>query len=132
MIVRHDSGERFTATCGDYTVVSGQGADGDGTRDGMWPAQLFVASIGMCIAGYVASYCRHHDLPYHDIVVELDRETVRRPSRTTSIEARVKVPMNLSEKDARAMALVADRCHITQSIVEGMAIRVSVEAEPQT
>jgi uncharacterized OsmC-like protein len=129
VLVRYDSGTRFTATCGEYTVATGKGDDGDESRDGMWPAQLFAASIGMCIGGYVVSYCQHHGIPYEGMVIELDRETARAPSRTTTLRALIRLPVPVSEKDAKAILQVADRCHITNSIVQGMTVDVSLASE---
>ena len=58
VLVKHESGFRFSATCRGYTVTTGRGEDGNDKRDGMWPAQLFEASVGMCIGGYVAKFCK--------------------------------------------------------------------------
>ncbi len=126
VVVKHDSGMRFTASCGEHTVTSGTGNDGDESRNGMWPADLFAAAIGMCIAGYVASYCQHHDIPYGDMVVELDRETAQVPSRTTKVHATIKLPGPLTKKQAEAVLKVADRCHITNSIARGLTVELSL------
>jgi len=122
VLAEYENGTRFVATCGGHRVVTGEGDDGDSSRDGMWPAQLFVASLGMCIGGYVASYCLHHGIPYADLRVELDRDTARAPSRTTRVTAKIYLGAELSEKDARAIVRVADQCHITNSIRQGMEV----------
>jgi putative redox protein len=122
ILVAHENGARFVATCDGHRVVTGKGDDGDSDRDGMWPAQLFVASLGMCIGGYVASYCKHHDIPCHDLRLELDRDTARAPSRTTCVTAKIYLGADLSEKDAEAILRVADQCHITNSIRQSMKV----------
>lgn len=122
VLVEYENGARFVASCDGHQVVTGKGDDGNSSRDGMWPAQLFVASLGMCIGGYVASYCLHRGIPCADLRVELDRETARAPSRTTRVTAKIYLGAELSPKDAEAILRVADRCHITNSIRQGMEV----------
>ena len=116
ILVKHEGGTRFSAACGPFTAYTGKGDDGDPSRDGMYPAQLFAASIGMCVGGYVLSYCQHHDIPHQGLAIDVDRETTRGPSRTTRIALKIRLPGPVSEKDAQAILQVADRCHITNSI----------------
>jgi len=115
-VVRYEGGNRFSATCDGFTVYTGVGDDGDTTQDGMYPAQLFAAAIGMCVGGYVLSYCQHHDIPHDDLTIEVGRETAKGPSRTTKVLVAIRLSAPLSEKDAGAIVKVADRCHITNSI----------------
>jgi len=122
VLVEYENGTRFIASCDGHQVVTGKGDDGDRSRDGMWPAQLFVASLGMCIGGYVASYCRHHNIPCGDLRVELDGEAARAPSRTTRVTAKIHLGAELSHKDAEAILRVADQCHITNSIRGSMEV----------
>jgi len=122
ILVTYENGHRFAATCHEHTVYTGKGDDGDASRDGMWPAQMFAAALGMCIGGYVASYCEHHNIPYDDLRIEVDRETADAPSRTTRVTARIILGANISEKDAQGILRVADRCHITNSIKHGMDV----------
>jgi len=63
VLVKYENGFRFSAICKGYTVTTGRGEDGDKKRDGMWPAQLFEASIGMCIGGYIAKFCKEQGIP---------------------------------------------------------------------
>ena len=122
MQVKYEGGTRFSATVpetltgGPFTVYTGRGEDGDASRDGMYPAQLFAAAIGMCVGGYVLSYCQHHDIPHQDLAIEVHRETARGPSRTTKMLLTIKLAAPIQEKDAEAILKVADRCHITNSI----------------
>jgi len=122
VLVEYESGTRFVATCDGHKVVTGKGDDGDRGGDGMWPAQLFAASLGMCIGGYVASYCKHHNIPCADLRLEVDRDTARAPSRTTRVTAKIHLGAELSRKNAEAILRVADKCHITNSIRQGMEV----------
>ena len=122
VLVEYENGTRFTAACDGHKVVTGKGDDGDSSRDGMWPAQMFVASLGMCIGGYVAGYCKNHNICCDDLRVELDRDTARAPSRTTRVTAKIYLGVELSKKDSEAILRVADRCHITNSVKQSMEV----------
>ena len=132
VLVKYDNGYRFTATCKGYTVTTGRGDDGNKERDGMWPAQLFSASIGMCIGGYVAEHCKKQGINYEDMTIELSRRIERYSSdttssgtelsRTTRIDAKIRLGAKLSKEQQQGILEAADKCHITQSITEGMQI----------
>ena len=126
VLVKYESGFRFSATCRGYTVTTGRGEDGNDKRDGMWPAQLFEASIGMCIGGYVVKFCKEQGIPYDDMTIELSRRTQAELSRTTRIDARIHLDAELSQEQKQGVLQAADRCHITDSIREGMQVVCSL------
>ena len=135
VLVKYDNGYRFTATCKGYTVTTGRGDDGKAERDGMWPAQLFSASIGMCIGGYVAEYCKKQGISYEDMTIELSRRVERYSSdtwtgaelsRTTRIDAKIRLGAKLSKEQQQGILQAADKCHITVSIKEGLQIVCSL------
>jgi len=127
ILVKYESGFRFSATCRGYTVTTGRGDDGNKERDGMWPAQLFEASIGMCIGGYVAKCCEEQGIAYEGMTVELSRRTETSPSdtrksRTTRIDAKISLGTKLSQEQQQGVLEAADNCHITNSVKEGMQV----------
>ena len=123
VLVKYENGFRFSATCKGYTVTAGRGDDGNQGRDGMWPAQLFEASIGMCIGGYIAKFCGEQGIPYDDITIELSRRTKTSPSGTATspaktsltarIDAKICLAAKLSQKQQQGILEAADSCHIT-------------------
>jgi len=136
VLVKYENGFRFSAVCRGYTVTTGRGEDGNDKRDGMWPAQLFEASIGMCIGGYVAKFCREQAIPYDDMTIELSRhiktspsgtvESVAKTSRTARIDAKICLGARLSQEQRQGILEAADSCHITKSIEQGMQIVCSL------
>jgi len=131
VLVKHESGFRFSAVCRGYTVTAGRGEDGNDKRDGMWPAQLFEASIGMCIGGYIVKFCKEQGIPYDNMTIELSRRTEAETSRTTRIDAKIHLDAKLSQEQKQGVLQAADSCHITNSIREGMQIVCSL-AEVKT
>jgi uncharacterized OsmC-like protein len=136
VLVKYENGFRFSATCKGYTVTTGRGDDGNKNRDGMWPAQLFEASIGMCIGGYIAEFCKKEGIPYSDMTIELSRRIEIHPpnaatsgakvSLTSRIDAKICLGTKLSEQQRQGILKAADNCHITKSIEEGMKIVCSL------
>lgn len=136
VLVKYENGYCFSATCKGYTVTSGRGEDGDEERDGMWPAQLFEASIGMCIGGYVVKYCKEHSIPCEDMIIELSRRiqsnsanaaaSGAKLSRTTRIDAKIHLGAMLSPQEQQGVLEAADHCHITNRIKAGMQIICSL------
>ena len=139
ILVKYESGFRFSATCREYTVTTGRGDDGNHQRNGMWPAQLFEASIGMCIGGYIAKFCKDQGIPYDDMMIELSRRietssldtaaSGTKTSLTSRIDAKIRLGAKLSEQQRQGILEAADSCHITKSIEQGMQIVCSL-AEP--
>jgi len=139
ILVKYESGFRFSATCREYTVTTGRGEDGNQQRNGMWPAQLFEASIGMCIGGYIAKFCKDQGIPYDDMMIELSRRietssldtaaSGTKTSLTSRIDAKIRLGAKLSEQQRQGILEAADSCHITKSIEQGMQIVCSL-AEP--
>ncbi len=126
VLVKHESGFRFSAVCRGYTVTTGRGEDGNDERDGMWPAQLFEASIGMCIGGYIVEFCKEYCIPYNSMTIELSRRTEAETSRTTRIDAKIYLNAKLSAEQKQGVLQAADNCHITNSIRKGMQIVCSL------
>lgn len=129
ILVSHMGGMRFKAEARGNIVITGENEeDPDGPR-GMWPGELFAASLGMCIAGYVASFCKNHGLPHEGITVELSREQARKPSRVKHMDVKVKLPVVPSAREQKAIVRAADLCYVTQSIRGGMTVGVSLDSE---
>ncbi len=126
VLVKHESGFRFSAVCRGFTVTTGRGEDDNKERNGMWPAQLFEASVGMCIGGYVFKFCKEQNIPFEGMTVELSRRTETEPSRTTRIDAKIHLDAKLSPEQKQGVLQAADLCHITKSIREGMQIVCSL------
>lgn len=129
MLVSHMGGMRFQAETNGHVVITGENEDDtDGPR-GMWPGELFVAALGMCIGGYVVGFCNNHGLAYEGITVELARVHAQSPSRITNVEVRIRLPELPSEREQKAIIRAADLCYVTQSINNGMTVKVSLVSE---
>jgi uncharacterized OsmC-like protein len=80
----------------------------------------------MCIGGYIAEFCKEQGIPYDDMTIELGRRTQSEPSRTTRIDTKIHLGAKLSQQQRQGILEAADKCHITESIREGMQIVCSL------
>jgi len=81
--VNYENGFRLSATYKGYTVTTWRREDGNDSRNGMWPAQLFEASIGMRAGGYVAKFCKEQGITYEDMKIELSHRIEADSTGTT-------------------------------------------------
>ena len=131
ILVSHMGGLRFKAQARGHTVITGEDEAEPAGPAGMWPGELFVAALGMCIGGYVASFCKNHGTAYEGMTVELTREPARKPSRIKEVQVKVRLPELPSEQEQKAIIRAADLCYITQSIVHGMTVSVSLGTQSE-
>ena len=124
--IKYDSGKRFIAERGGFTVVAGKGDPGAGGEDGMSPAELFACSVGMCVGGYVVGYLQRHDLKSVGLTIGVDREEAKAPNRTTRLKVKINLPGEVGEEDREKILKIADHCYIHQSIRGGMQVDCSL------
>ncbi|MFO7946077.1 MAG: OsmC family protein [Armatimonadota bacterium] len=126
IVARHDTGKRYTATVGDYTIFAGK-AHENPERNAMWPGQLFIAALGMCMVGDIVPFCERHDIPTEDVTLELDVTNAEDPSRAESVAVTIHLPGEVSRSEQKAIIRAAKQCYIRQSIINEMEIDISVE-----
>jgi putative redox protein len=80
-----------------------------GTDAGPSPAELFVASLGSCMALAVSRYCRTRG--YGELVeVNLTYTMAKEPNRIDSIVIDLRAPADLPEDRLDAIRRVAEKC----------------------
>jgi putative redox protein len=93
--------------------------EGMGGQDrGPQPPQLFIASIGSCVAALIAEYCVNHDINAADMRVDVSFDKESNPTRLTNIKVKVFMPHANCDDKRREEALkrVAKHCPVHQTI----------------
>jgi len=85
MIVEYAGGMRFVARHRGLEVMSDEPADEGGQNTAMTPAELFVASLGMCVAVYVVGFAVRHSIAVQGLSVEVDYQIAEAPRRVGQI-----------------------------------------------
>jgi len=74
----------FESHMGDHLLTIDVPADMGGEDRGPTPPQLFVASLGSCIAAFVAEYCYQHGIDNTGLTVEMSFEKASNPTLVTT------------------------------------------------
>ncbi len=101
--------------------------DMGGSDRGPTPPQVFVASLGACVAALVANYCNKAKLSTEDLTVDVVYDKASDPTRLVDMQVKIDLPNADVSGREEAIKRVADRCPVHQTIctLEGVDIEVS-------
>ena len=108
----------FETHIGEHRLTIDVPPDMGGQDRGPMPPQLFIASLGSCVAALIAEYCRKHDLSAEGMTVDVEFEKAAKPTRLTNI----RVVANLPNADLSgthyddALKRVAEHCPVHETI----------------
>jgi uncharacterized OsmC-like protein len=94
------------------------------------PPQIFIASLGTCVAAVVADYCRRHELDPAGLRVRTDFDQADQPKRLQNLRVHITLP-NVECDDACSAAViarVAEHCPVHQTIASLEDVRFTVGA----
>ncbi|MCB1043178.1 MAG: OsmC family protein [Acidobacteria bacterium] len=113
----HESGLSFKAVSRDHEMVSDQPRTNGGEDKGMTPPEWFLASLGSCVGFYAVKYCEARDLDSRDLRIEVEgSKSTEKPIRIASIEIRVCLPFELSERHRAGLKRAVDSCIIHNTL----------------
>jgi putative redox protein len=99
-------------------------ADG-GSDAGPSPAELFVASLGTCMALAVATYCHSHG--YGDgVEVDLTYTMAKAPTRIASVVVDIRVPAGFPADRIEAVRRVAELCPLHATLARPPQVDVEI------
>lgn len=109
---------KFETTMGNHSLIIDVPESMGGQDRGPQPPQLFIASIGSCVAALIAEYCDNHDTDASDMRVDVSFDKEPNPTRLTNIKVKVTLPHANCEDKRREAALkrVAKYCPVHQTI----------------
>ncbi len=107
----------FEASDGTHTihidVPSGMG----GQERGFMPPQLFIVSLGACVAALITEYCEKHGIDATGLEVDVNFDKAQKPSRLENIKAVVKLPNADVKNREKALQHVARHCPVHETIM---------------
>lgn len=108
----------FETTMGNHKLLIDVPEGMGGQDRGAQPPQLFIASIGSCVAALIAEYCANHNTDASDMRVDVSFDKVSSPTRLTNIKVKVTLPHANCDDKRREAALkrVAQHCPVHQTI----------------
>lgn len=109
----------FEARVGNHTLII-DGPDSWGGKDrGPIPPQLFMASIGSCVAVLVTHFCDEHKMDATNLSVDVDYDVAEHPTRFHNIRVKIDLPNTVCDDECMLKALehVARHCPVHESIL---------------
>ena len=106
----------FETQVGDHKIIMDVPPQMGGSNRGPTPPQVFIASLGSCIAAFVANYCENHKINVTDLSVDITFDKVDNPARLTNLKAMVYLPHATCDKREAAIRKVAEHCPVHETI----------------
>ncbi|HCA48469.1 MAG TPA: hypothetical protein DEP45_14275 [Armatimonadetes bacterium] len=82
----------------------------------MNPLEIFLSSLGLCIAVMLRKYCASHDIDAPEIRVSVSGDFQPGDDACRNIRARVDIPGDWDERRKAAFAKVAETCPVHNTI----------------
>jgi putative redox protein len=100
--IKHEEGYRFIAQAGEHKFYIDQPKDKGGSDLGMNPLEVFLSSLGSCVAVYTKRYCQDAKIDYAGLSVDIDAELSQdRPFRFSDIKVKIALGKDVdNRKDA--------------------------------
>ena len=100
----------------------------EGEKDqGMTPIELFVGSLGACIAYYAVRFCQRHHLLTEGLKVSMEWKFLEEPHRIGSMSVLVELPNKWDPDLNERFQKVLEGCTVHQSIKFDPKIEISFQ-----
>jgi uncharacterized OsmC-like protein len=116
----------FRTQLGDHALMIDVPASMGGQNRGPTPPELFVASLGSCVAAFVAHYCERAGLDDQDLAVDVEFDKADEPTRLVNLRVIVRLPNASCGDREEALRRVAEHCpvHATIAMLGSISIEI--------
>jgi len=121
----------FSTTLGEHTVMVDSPLSMGGADRAPTSPQLFVASLGSCIATFVLQYCLQTGINCEGLSVDVAFEPVGKPVRFEDFSVTINLPHGEVGERRQALERVVEQCpiHLTMEAFRGLEIEINDAAE---
>lgn len=123
--IRYASRDRLRIAVRGHELFTDQPVIDGGDDTAPTPTEMFVASLGACVAFYAERFLRRHDLTTDGLTVSCAYRWADNPHRVGEIDVVVEAPGLTSDK-REAFARVIDRCSVHNTLLHPPAIRTEL------
>jgi len=124
--VEHLGAVQFEIKARQHTIASDQPPENGGFDEGMTPPELFLASLGSCVAYYAAEYLRQKNLASEGTRVRILAEKVLNPPRLDNIRIEVDLPLACEERDRAGVDRAVHRCLIHNTLMNPPKVEIAI------
>lgn len=116
----------FEASDGSNTIRIDVPTGMGGKGRGFMPPQLFIVSLGACVAALITEYCESHNIDATGLEVDVNYDKAENPSRLENIKTVVKLPNATVEKREKALRHVARHCPVHETIMQTSSMDIEI------
>jgi putative redox protein len=126
IVVSHIGGDRLRIKVRSHEVFTDQPVAEGGDDLAPTPTELFVSSLGACVAFYAERFLRRHGMSTQGLEVACDYRWAENPHRVGEIDVSVSAP-GLSPARREAFVRVIEHCtvHNSLEVPPGVSLRVA-------
>jgi len=95
------------------------------------PPDLFVVSLGACVAAFVAHYCEQQGIDTRDLSVETAFEKAEQPVCLTNFRVDVRLPHAECGDREAAVQRVADHCIIHETLHHLKEVQIQIHGRKE-
>ena len=129
MAVHPMGGDKYAIDIRGHQVRVDQPLDEGGDDTAPTPTELFVASLGLCVAFYAGRFLDRHGVDRTGLAVDVaSRMAEDRPARVGQIVVTVTPPHAMPSERLPAFLAVAKGCTVHHSLAQPPAVDISLSA----
>lgn len=121
--VAYEGGDRLSIDIRGHVLTADQPVQDGGEDAGPTPTELFVASLGACVAHYAQRFLRRHGVSTDGLRVSAQYTWAENPHRVGTIRLELDAP-GLPESRRAAFDRVIERCTVHNSITHAPVITI--------
>lgn len=106
----------FETKMGQHSLLIDVPASMGGHDRGPTPPEIFVASLGSCVAAFVAQYCGRAGVNLQDMTVDVTFDKAEEPTRLVNLKVKINLPKGYCEDRKQAILRVAQHCPVHETI----------------
>lgn len=117
----------FESKLGNHNVLVDVPASMGGSDRAPTPPEFFIASLGSCVAAFVADNCRRSGLDVAGLSVDVTFDKVENPTRLANIKVTVRLPQADCGKRRQSLLKVAEHCPVHETIRAFGGIEIDIQ-----
>lgn len=127
----YKGGMLFESTIDDHKLTIDVPGTMGGSGRGPTPPELFVASLGSCVAAFVANYCNNIGIDVSGMTVDVSYEKAEHPTRLAGVRVDINLPHGDLKGRERSILRAAEHCPVHETIctLEDVEMVLHGEAE---
>lgn len=123
--IKYEEGNKFVVQARSHSIIVEQPKEKGGTDIGMSPLEVFLSSLGSCIAVYAKRYCQDTKIDPAGFTVEVESELAQeRPFKFKDIRVKINLNKDIGDRKASFLNFVKN-CPVHNTLAGSPNIQIS-------